>query len=273
MMTSLLDSGVFLEANSFDLGENIEVSANVKNSDGLTLFEDCLEGEFIFERRTLVNRARPLDINYQVRGSAQNGVDYEMIPGQITIPVGERFSYLPIRGILDGVPEGLEKVEIITELQSCDCLERDTAYLFIDDNNTNLNIEFGEEQVCEGQEFSIQPTVLNGVPPLNYEWSNGDTSMALSDRIESPQTYALTVTDACGASESASINIDIQAPPQAMLSGESTWCPGQSDNFLPVLMEGSPPWSIEYLINDTSRFSIGGIETNPFLLPVEQAGD
>lgn len=270
---NILDSGVFLEANSFDLGSTIGITSEVVNVEGNTLFEDCLEGNFIFERKSLTERARPLVVNYQVNGTARNGVDYEAIAQQITIPVGERFVRLPIKGIIDSLDEAVEIIEIVTEIPSCDCIERDTAFLMIADENSKLEVSFDEELACLEQEFSLAPKVFNGVPPLSYQWSNGDTSSAIRTIIDAPTSYSLTVSDACGTVKSTEVNVDIQEPPIAVLDGSTDWCAGQLDQFLSVEMGGNAPWSITYVINGTETLNFSGIEDNPFALPVNAAGE
>jgi len=268
-----LDSAVFLEANSFDLGDNIGLDARIVNQEGNTLFEDCLEGEFIFERKTLEDRGRPLLINYQITGEATNGTDYNNIGQQITIPVGQRFAYLPIQGILDDLVEGTERIQIITEIPSCDCIERDTATLLIADNNTQLEVELADELVCIGDTFTIQPKVTNGIYPLSYFWNTQDSTPEINALLTMDQLFSVRIEDACGTVAFDSAWARLSSPPEAILSGTSDWCPGQDDNFLPVLLEGNAPWSLAWQNSQGTQFKQEGIEENPFLLPISEAGE
>ncbi|MEM6377636.1 MAG: choice-of-anchor L domain-containing protein [Bacteroidota bacterium] len=270
---NILDSGVFLEANSFDLGSSVGITSEVVSSEGNTMYENCLEGNFVFERKTLVNRGRPLVINYQINGNAQNGVDYEPIPRQITIPVGERFARLPIKGILDELDEEEEIIEIVTEIPSCDCIERDTAFLVIADGNSNLEVAFDEELACLEETFSLRPEILNGIPPLVYQWSTGDTASTILATLSEPTSFGITVSDACGTEDSAQVQVDIQDPPTAILDGTTDWCTGQIGQTLPVEMGGNGPWALTYAVNDTQLVRFSGIETNPFAIPVNAAGN
>ena len=45
-----LDSAVFLETNSFDLGEPVVVRAEVPGSDQPVAFESCVDGQYVFTR-------------------------------------------------------------------------------------------------------------------------------------------------------------------------------------------------------------------------------
>ena len=268
---NILDSGVFLEANSFDLGENIGISAEVVGSESNVLYENCLEGNFIFERRTLVNRARPLTINYRIEGLAENGTDYEEIPGEITIPIGQRFARLPIKAIADNIPEGAENIRIITEIPTCDCVERDTAQLFLEDQKAAMTVNFEEEWACPDQTFQLAPVLQDGLPPYRFLWNTGDTTEFIEANIDIPTKYELTVTDACGAIGADSVEVAIQTPPVAYLSGITDWCAGVLST-LPVSMEGNPPWSLTYRDGQDSLRSLNGITQNPFLLPVTGSG-
>jgi len=269
---NILDSGVFLEANSFDLGGSIGVSAEVVNSTGNTLYENCLEGNFVFERKTLMDRARPLQINYRVEGVAENGIDYEQIPRQITIPVGQRFARLPIKALTDDLPEGTESIRIITELPSCDCVERDTAELFIGDEKVGMSVDFEEELACLNDSFQLAPRLEDGLPPYRYLWNTGDTSLSIEALVSMPTSYSLTVTDACGAVGMDSVRVGIQLPPQASLSGTTDWCVGAQGISLPVSLEGNPPWSLTYRDGRDSLINLANISQNPFALPVNTVG-
>jgi gliding motility-associated-like protein len=269
---NILDSGVFLEANSFDLGENIGVSAEVVGSESNVLYENCLEGNFVFERRTLANRARPLKINYRIEGLAENGTDYEEIPGEITIPVGQRFARLPIKAIADNLPEGAENIRIITEIPTCDCVERDTAQLFLEDQKAAITVSFEEEWACPDQTFQLAPVLVDGLPPYRYTWNTGDTTSFIETAIAAPTNYELTVTDACGAVGMDSVEVALQPPPVAYLGGTTDWCEGGVRSTLPVSMEGNPPWSITYRDGQDSIRSLSNITQNPFPLPVTGPG-
>ena len=62
------------------------------------------EGAFRISRSGLVDE--PLEVHFQVTGSATSGVDYASIASPVTIPAGESFVLLPIRPFADALVEG-----------------------------------------------------------------------------------------------------------------------------------------------------------------------
>ncbi|MCL4178372.1 MAG: hypothetical protein KJ072_11610 [Verrucomicrobia bacterium] len=55
---------------------------------------------------------RPLNVYYLVRGTATNGKDYRLLPGEITIPAGESAARLTIDPLNDDEKESLETVVV-----------------------------------------------------------------------------------------------------------------------------------------------------------------
>ncbi|MEZ4951256.1 MAG: choice-of-anchor L domain-containing protein [Saprospiraceae bacterium] len=150
------DSGVFLEAKSFGTTQLL-VEAQTTSSDG-AIAEGCAEGLLTF---TL---SRPLtqdyDVTYNIMGDAQNGVDYEFLSGQLTIPAGETTRSIIVRPIEDFTPESLET--IIVEVQKDRC-SKDTVTIFIKDNELDAPI-LGDTLICPGE--SVQ---LDGQLPVQVE--------------------------------------------------------------------------------------------------------
>ena len=61
----------------------------------------------------------PLYVTYSVSGTAENGVDYEKLPGSIIIPEGERSADLEIIPIYDEIKEDTETVVVKIEPPVC----------------------------------------------------------------------------------------------------------------------------------------------------------
>jgi hypothetical protein len=74
------------------------------------LYTNCgpKNATFLVRRQGATNDA--LTVKYHVAGSATNGVDYLPLPGEITIPAGERAALLSVVPIDDSVPERHETV-------------------------------------------------------------------------------------------------------------------------------------------------------------------
>lgn len=123
-----LDSGVFLEANSFTAGlPQISVSTSANDS---TIIEGCDSGSIV------LSYDFPLDatqtFTYNVLGTATMGVDFNSLSGVVTIPSGQSSATININPISDAIQEGTETV--ILEIQTATCYT-DTITVFIRDEN------------------------------------------------------------------------------------------------------------------------------------------
>jgi hypothetical protein len=54
----------------------------------------------------------PLLVSYAIRGTARNGIDYDLLPGTIEIPAGKRAAKITIRPRRDALVEGPETIEL-----------------------------------------------------------------------------------------------------------------------------------------------------------------
>jgi hypothetical protein len=89
---SAFDSGVFLEAKSFGTG-SLKVEAVTISLDG-SVAEGCAEGLLTFKLPNPAINDFPID--YQILGTAINGIDYETIPPDLFIPAGSDSISIPI---------------------------------------------------------------------------------------------------------------------------------------------------------------------------------
>lgn len=90
-------------------------------------------GEFRIARTG--NLSQALTVNYTIRGTAENGVDYETIPNSITIPAGGSTGTIAIQPKLDNQAEGIETVFL--SLQN---LPNSTQYMLGSNFHAVLNI-------------------------------------------------------------------------------------------------------------------------------------
>jgi hypothetical protein len=58
------------------------------------------------------DRTQPLAVSYEVRGSAENGIDYALLAGTLEIPAGRKSATPAVRPFRDGLPELPETIEI-----------------------------------------------------------------------------------------------------------------------------------------------------------------
>ena len=103
--------------------------------------------------------------------------------------------------------------------------------------------------LCFGTASGVASVTVNGgVPPYNYLWSNGSSSNPNTNL--GGNTYTVTVTDANGCTETASVTIT--EPTQLVVNptASQTICIGTSLNLCPNESGGTPPYT--YLWSDNS---------------------
>ncbi len=267
-----LDSAVFLRSKSFDLGELAKVKAIVPNRTDTIAYENCADGQFVFTRPTGNNRNEALSIDFIIdnTSSALEGIDFQAIERTIIIPAGQNNVVLPIESLLDDEIENIETLTLDLQ-QVCKCEGGSQATLRLADAHPP-EISFPILNACADQIFNIRPQINDGVLPFTYQWSDGSTESSLTELIQVPTNYTLTLTDFCQNSISDSILVNIQAIPTATLSGDVDYCEGQADITLPLTFTGSPPWSFTYTIDGDSAILVDNVFDTDFRLPVNQAG-
>ena len=150
----IFDSGVFLEAKSFGTGL-LRVNVATPGNSG-AVAEGCASGILTFSLASPAEQDIPLD--YNIWGSAVNGVDYEAIPTNLFIPQGESSISIPITAFEDNIAEGEEIIAI--DIQRTPC-SRDTIYISTRENILLPPTLGPDTGICVG----AQPLTLNGTSP------------------------------------------------------------------------------------------------------------
>lgn len=237
------DSAVFLEAESFNIGGGAKL--NGSSADEAQIIEEgCDNGYFRLNRLNVDNLNQPLIVKIKVANDskAKEGVDFERLPKEITIPENKTFVDLPISTILDNDDEALE--ELILQLDfPCACIA-DTARLFIKDvsklRNGLKNVTF-----CLGDTLTINVNPIGGVPPYSYVWGNGLRTSQIKFIPPRDTFLVLNVSDNCKRVLSDTIRITRKIPPQAKISGIMDICPGGVAE-IPVVFNGKSPFSFTW---------------------------
>jgi len=268
----ILDSAVFLEGKSFDTGGKASVRALVNGLPDSLVFENCLDGTFVVDRSKLSDRNNLLNLELSILGTATNGLDYELLPTDLTFEAREFRKDFPLTIIPDDILESSEYVDFVVTTSTCDCEEKDTARLYIEDSKENLSVFFNDDVVCPGQSFTLSPEVPDGIAPLFYTWASGDTTESITDIITEPTNYAVTVTDICGATNNDAIEVQLQEVPTLEITGDFTWCAGRQAEALLIDLPGQAPWTLNYTIDNQNIESVGEIMTTPFNFPLVEVG-
>ncbi len=268
----ILDSGVFLKANSFQAGGQAGVSVNIPSigSDGIA-YEGCSNGELIFERDpdSVLDFDYIVDFTIDPSSTATNGIDYSSIPSPVTIPAGEVSISIPFDVFEDGIPEGIETI-IIQLDNPCSC-QASSVEIMIDDL-IPLEVVLEDVIACGSAEIVLTPSVVGGVPDLLYQWSTGETGTSISVITTMNNSYTVTVSDVCGMSAEATALVEIIPFSTADISGEGFVCSENTMAELEITFTGDGPWEIYYTQNGAPVGPITNITDNPYTLIVDGAG-
>lgn len=258
------DSAVFLEAESFNLGGEVQVSAGTGATPGNPALEGCPGNYFIFERAPGTDDSLPLSVNYLVKNSssAEEGADFTPLPGSITIPAQQHAATLPVDLVNDGLEEPLEHIDLVLDIP-CACYSDSTTMYITDSPGFDLSVP--DVAVCEQGTNTMAAVITGGTGGFTYSWSTGENSSSISVSGEQAATYLLTVTDACGNIEVDSAYTFLTTPPSAVITGSESICQGDTA-WLTVALEGAPPWSLGYEVAGES-FEVQNIQSSPYLLP------
>jgi PKD repeat protein len=84
--------------------------------------------------------------------------------------------------------------------------------------------------VCDSCPWTLTPVVTGGNAPYTYQWSDGSTTFTLQTCV--PSTFTVTVTDAMGCTDTASVHI-VQVPPlNISVEIHNPSCPTACDGWI-----------------------------------------
>ena len=264
------DSAVFLEAGSFNLGGEVQITTLMPNDTTNYLEEGCDEGIFVFERANPATIDIPLTVRFKVSdlSAATEGVDFDVLPDSITIPAQQMTTKLPIQFINDYKSEPNE--QLILELDiPCACYTGLSELTIVDP--PPLEAYLRDSTICYGEETSIRPVINNGTPPYTYQWANNSDSISIRVDPNLTQGYALTITDACSNFIVLENRVNILPVPTATISGDPIVCEGDYA-YLNVRFTGNPPYSFSYAKDNSFEGTVENIGENPYRLPLLEAG-
>lgn len=247
-----LDSGVFLQANSFaSNGVNINITPNVSLGSGVTgldtlLIEGCTSGQVIFSRPSIQSDTT-LTIHFtDTSGTATPGVDFPQIaPGDsVFFAVGQDSVILNVAPIQDSTSEGPESI-IISAYTVTDCGDTivSKGVIWIDDEPHSIVTATDTTVLCQSDSIPLNVNTTHGFPPYTYAWSNGDSTNHIYAPTSEPpsgqEDIIVTSTDACGFqyTDTASIILNQMLAIDTMMQhqtacGEATgWVSGQGSGF------------------------------------------
>jgi len=229
----ILDSGVFLKAGSLNSTGIVLTPESTEggNDDVAHCIRGCKSGHIQFARPA--PRPTPLTVKYLIEGSAQNGVDYQLIADSVVIPANQTSVELEIKPLLVQYPNEIDSV-VIKALSPYTCGNGqaniiDTAVMYIYDS-LYVNIPTPPITVCPNTEVTITADID---PTLNFSWSPAalipdplPLGLTIHPKPTVPTRYTVTVSQpgapATCPSVSRSYLANVEPIPQLRLPTKDT---------------------------------------------------
>lgn len=215
----ILDSGVFLEANSFT-SSNVQVTQVLSNALDTMASEGCTDAILNFS--IPYAKSIPYPVYYYLSGTATNGVDYTAIQSPIIIPAGQTSASLTIHPIVDGITEPIESIIAIVNTSPC---TSDSVLAYISDNDSLSAYVANDTILCNNSSDTLFAKAFGMKGPYSYNWSNGDTTDYLVVQPNTHTVYTVTVTDQCQTDTVVEANV-WTGDPQFTLVADSV-CRGE----------------------------------------------
>jgi gliding motility-associated-like protein len=268
---SNLDSAVFLEAGSFDLGGSVTLEPE-DTTRATVVYEGCAPTNFRVQRGEDSNPDREQTIAYRIgnNSAATQGVDFTAGSGSVTILAGEDFAEIPLVAFADGIAEGLENVWLYLDIP-CACYT-DSIELFIDEPGV-LNVGLDEAFYCPNETATLRPRVSGGAPPYVYAWSFGSTDAVPELTPPLPASIDLTVTDACGQSISSSIGTFSSPPPELILPQQNLRACRNEEQSILMDLTGNAPITVTYSLNNGPEETWVFNQAGPQSVPIDRGGN
>lgn len=214
----VLDSGVFLEAESFS--SNANVVASLTTSVGLndsTLYEGCGVAELVFQRFGDLSLADTVDL--VVGGTSTGGVDYNPpLPNGLIFQPGDSVISFSLNAPLDA--DGIETLDIsILNTAACSGSVLQSDFTFYIDQANPMYITVADTAILCGETVEIGPEVFEGFGIYTYDWSTGATTPTITVSPGVTTTYDIIVGDTCGMlDQMGSITVDVPVYPPVDLT-------------------------------------------------------
>ncbi len=209
------DSGVFLQANSFS-SEAVQVAVATVSGD-TSIYEGCSTADLMFIRPQ-TQLGDTLIINYDIGGTATDGVDYTALANPITFLPGDDTITLSIDPIADGIPDNLEFVTITaTTISECGDTIISSGTIYILDSMIFDIIETDTLVYCYNDSIPVSAVVNDPqnllFPPFTYSWDGGQTGTNAWFPTSPPMTgtvdYVVTVENSCGYTGQDTVTIEL----------------------------------------------------------------
>lgn len=174
------------------------------------------------------------------------------------------YTYLWSNGVntpnQDNLPAGTYS---LTVTDASGCTAESSAS--IDDSDAPMASASAVNTTCGENNGSATVAATGGNAPYSYVWSSADTDNMI-DGLE-PGTYDVTVTDASGCTDVASVTVGDSSSPEVAVGSSPTMCGGNNGGASASVSEGTAPYTYLWSNGSTASF-IGGLEAGSYSVTV-----
>lgn len=217
-----LQSAVFLLENSFSsVGNSIVTGSDYAPWIGndTTLVEGCFDGSLTFGLTEAIES--DYVINYQLSGTAEDGVDYEEIGNQAIIPAGMTSVSIPIVPIYDALVEEDETISLQATI-SDGCTEELQEFNFVIVDRQEMYLDLpGDTAFCpEDPPILVDPYISGGIEPFTYQWMYNGALLTNQEQIvisdDNIGYYFFEADGLCGSHVEGSFETSILEPAEPL---------------------------------------------------------
>ncbi|MEQ8702852.1 MAG: GEVED domain-containing protein [Phaeodactylibacter sp.] len=205
-------------------------------------------------QNAIVGAAQPLDVGL----SATNVPCNNNGEGSITATVtggAQPYTYSWSNGAQGSVATGLQPgvyMLTVTDMNGCSAVEQSIVQTA---SSITLTTSAAAAS-CSGGSASATVDANGGAPPYTYLWSNGATAATVSGLL--PGGYTVSVTDANGCLEIASVNVPQTTSITLSFIRNNPDCAGANDGALTLIVNGGQsPYTFEWSNGSTGQSQSG----------------
>ena len=280
---TILDSGVFLEENSFSSSVvQVELATGI-SSDSM-MVEGC--------GFAIVDLIRP-DVSttdtiiIQIGGNAINGVDYAFLNDSVIFQAGVDTMQLIINPFADGIVEPADTLIITTfTISPCGDTLTDVGVVYIVDSIPFAVDAPDYNLTCPADSVAISAISLGDPQDYTYDWSDGTTQLSDTGSViwvpmptSVADTFYVSVTDTCGTSttvDTVIINANLPPPLTTTASNDTTTnCANLPANVASTGTDGTPPYTYQWSSGATTSATTvtPAVTTTYYITITDACGD
>lgn len=210
----IYDSGIFLEKNSLNSVQPVQVSYELSSDpygDGKTMAQACTSVDIKIKRSgNQVNQALTIPIN--LSGTAVEGLDYSNVPNSVTFAPGQTEIVFTIDALNNPALTGIVNLILEFEIDDpCGNAEYQSIELFIKPVDPVVVTLTSPDVLCPGEDITLTAQAQGGGGAYTYLWNTGATTQSILVNPANTQTFTVQVTDDC-LNETATASTTIEIP-------------------------------------------------------------